>query len=168
MEISQQYAPLGYGQLTAGGTAAALGSAVGAAFTATAGGNQLTVTSVTGFIRLGATLNGTGAPAGTTILGQVSGTPGGAGVYTTSGVTTMSAASATTTGIPAGANLAVISVETANIRWRDDGGAPTTSIGMPIAAAAVPFSYSGNLSQFSLIAVSGSPVVNVAFYKAVG
>ena len=168
MELSQQYAPLGYGQLTASGTAALLSTAVQASFTASAVGNQLTTTSVAGVIRIGSNLNGTGAPAGTTIINQVSGPLGGAGVYTTSVVTTMSSASATTTGIPAGANLAIISVATANIMWRDDGGAPTTTVGMPIVAAAAPFAYSGNINQFSLIAVSGSPIVNVAFYRSVG
>lgn len=70
-----------------------------------------------------------------------------------------------TGGIPVGASVAYISVETANIRWRDDGTAPTTSAGMPIVAAAAPFLYQGDLTKLQVIAVSGSPVVDLAFYK---
>ena len=56
--------------------------------TSTAGSppNQglLTTTSVTNPLSSGQTVYGTGVPAGTTILGQVSGTAGGAGVYNVS------------------------------------------------------------------------------------
>jgi hypothetical protein len=72
--------------------------AIGSTFTATAAGNQLTVTAVTGLISVGDTIAGTGVPAGTTILNQVSGTTGGAGVYTTSAVTTATAATVTSFG----------------------------------------------------------------------
>src|SRR5882672_6430716 len=41
--------------------------------------------------------------------------------------------SACSGGIPAGATSALISVEGAAIRYRDDGTAPTTTVGMPIA-----------------------------------
>lgn len=77
-------------------------------------------------------------------------------------------AAATLGTIPAGANMAVISVETAAIRWRDDGTPPTASIGMPIAAAAAPLDYYGNLGAFEIIAQTGSPVVNVNFYRISG
>lgn len=51
--------------------------------------NNLAVTAVTGTIQQGATVTGAGIPAGaaTTILGQVSGTTGGAGTYLTSQAT---------------------------------------------------------------------------------
>lgn len=53
--------------------------------------NQLTVSSVVGTIVNGAVLtDGGSVPAGTTILGQISGTAGGAGVYLTSAATTAS------------------------------------------------------------------------------
>lgn len=108
--------------------ASATGS-IGATFTATATGTSLAVTSVTGKISIGETISGTGVPAGTTIIAQVSGTTGGAGTYTTSVATTASAATVTSfgdvvnvtavgsgtlnvgdaitgTGVPAGATLA--------------------------------------------------------------
>lgn len=68
-----------------------------ATFTATGSGTNLTVSSVAGVITIGDTISGTGIPAGTTIAAQTSGTPGGAGVYTTSVATTASAATVTRT-----------------------------------------------------------------------
>jgi hypothetical protein len=77
--------------------ATATGS-IGSTFTATGTGTSLVVTAVTGLISIGDTIAGTGVPAGTTILAQVSGTPGGAGTYTTSVATTASAATVTSFG----------------------------------------------------------------------
>lgn len=57
----------------------------------TGSGTTLTVTAVVGKIMLGDIVTGTGisaAPPNTTIVGQVSGTAGGNGVYTTSQATT--------------------------------------------------------------------------------
>lgn len=64
---------------------------------------------------------------------------------------------------PAGATAALITVETAGVRWRDDGTAPTTSIGMPLSAGQ-SFTYYGSLSAIQFIAQSGSPVLDVAYY----
>jgi hypothetical protein len=72
---------------------------IGATFTATGTGTSLAVTNVTGLISIGDTISGTGVPAGTTILAQVSGTAGGAGTYTTSVATTAAAAAVTSFGI---------------------------------------------------------------------
>ena len=69
--------------------------------TGTGVGTQLTVSAVTGNIYVGATVSGTGIPTGTKLINQVSGTPGGAGVYTTSQATSVSAAALTFT-TPAG------------------------------------------------------------------
>lgn len=101
---------------------------IGATFTATAAGANLTTSAVTGVISPGDSISGTGVPAGTTIISQTSGTPGGAGVYVTSVATTAAAATVTSfgdvlnvtaavgvlaigdaitgTGIPAGATIA--------------------------------------------------------------
>lgn len=70
----------------------------GATFSATADGTGalITAASVSGTINLGATIVGTGVTAGTTILSQVSGTIGGAGVYATSRPTTCSGNTVTT------------------------------------------------------------------------
>ena len=70
--------------------------------------------------------------------------------------------------IPAGATVALLSVDTAPVRWRDDGTAPTASIGMPIPSGQAPFQYSGTLANLQFIAESGSPVLNVSYYRIAG
>lgn len=67
-------------------------------------------------------------------------------------------------GIPNGARWATISVETANARFRDDGVAPTSAIGVLLVTGTLPFIYAGDLTALQLVANSGSPVVNVSFY----
>jgi hypothetical protein len=64
---------------------------------------------------------------------------------------------------PATATMALISVDTANVRWRDDGTAPTAAIGMQLAAGQT-FQYFGNLSAIKFILVAGLPVLNVSYY----
>lgn len=65
---------------------------IGATFTGTGSGTNLTASAVTGTIAVGDLIAGTGVPGGTTIVSQTSGTPGGAGVYVTSNATTSSGA----------------------------------------------------------------------------
>jgi hypothetical protein len=55
----------------------------------------LTSSAVTGTIQVGDVLSGTGVPAGTRILAQISGTPGGAGTYQTSIVTAVASTAMT-------------------------------------------------------------------------
>lgn len=69
---------------------------IGASFTGTGSGTNLTVTGVTGVIAAGDRVNGTGVPGGTNIVSQTSGTPGGAGVYVTNNATTSAGAALTT------------------------------------------------------------------------
>jgi hypothetical protein len=83
------------GAAPAGSTAT---GSIGATFTATGTGASLAVTAVTGLISIGDVISGTGVPAGTAILAQVSGTTGGAGTYTTSVATTAAAATVTSFG----------------------------------------------------------------------
>ena len=75
-----------------------------------------------------------------------------------------SLASATSLTVPAGAVSAIIYVETAGVRWRDDGTAPTATVGMLLSAGQA-FQYAANLAAIQFIAQSGSPVVNVSYYK---
>lgn len=68
----------------------------GATFTGTRNAlNQITASAVTGQIGIGDVIAGTGIPTGTTITGQISGSSGGAGVYSTSVDTTASSAAVT-------------------------------------------------------------------------
>lgn len=162
--------PMGVCQLTASASVVLLSTCIQASFTGTGAGTILTASAVTGFIRPGAALAGTGVPAGTTIVAQLTGPAGGAGTYQTSVATTSSGNALTTSGIPVdatgrSANMVVLTVETANIRWRDDGAAPTTAIGMLIVAASAPLTYVGAIANFQLVAVTGSPVVDAAYYR---
>jgi hypothetical protein len=102
---------------------------LGATFTATAGSpdtTQLVVTAVTGLISIGDKLSGTGISAGTTITGQISGTPGGAGTYQLSAANTTAAATVTSFG-----NVVKITATTGLISIGDtiSGGA-----GFPVGA----------------------------------
>lgn len=78
-------------------------------------------------------------------------------------------ASCSTGAVPAGATIAEICVETAGIRYLDDGTAPTASLGIPVVpSSTVPVCYAyaaTPLSQVQFIAISGSPTIDVAFYK---
>lgn len=71
--------------------------------------------------------------------------------------------------VPAGATIAEICVEVAPIRYRDDGTAPTTTVGMLITASSTVtpcFAYAITpLSAMQVIAASGSPVVDISFYR---
>lgn len=73
----------------------------------------------------------------------------------------------TIAAIPANAACALIQVSTAAIRWRDDGTAPTSTVGMPwlnTTTINTPLRYcSDDLTKFQVIAVSGTPVLDVYF-----
>ena len=87
-------------------------------------------------------------------------------LYKSAGAAQMGLSVASATGLttPSGATIAQICVENANVRYRDDGTAPTASSGMPVAAGAC-FAYSGPLSVVQFIAQSGSPILDVSYYK---
>lgn len=78
-------------------------------------------------------------------------------------------ASCSSGSVPAGATIAEICVETAGIRYLDDGTAPTTSLGIPVVpTSTAPACYAYAiipLTAVQFIAISGSPVIDVAFYK---
>lgn len=74
-------------------------------------------------------------------------------------------ASSQTLTVPAGATFCAISVDTANVRWRDDGTAPTASTGMRKIFGTDPFWYYGDLNAIAFILESGSPVLNIAYYR---
>lgn len=68
-------------------------------------------------------------------------------------------------GIPAGATYVMLQAETANVRYRDDGVAPTGSVGMLVFSGQVPFLYNGTLPNLTFISAGGSPLLDVAFYR---
>jgi hypothetical protein len=88
-------------------------------------------------------------------------------LYISAGASQMALAIGTNTAlnVPNGATLAEFCVETAGVRYRDDGVAATSSSGVPVSAGSC-FSYSGPLSTMSFTAQSGSPTLDVSYYKA--
>ncbi len=66
--------------------------------------------------------------------------------------------------VPPGATVAQICVENADVRYRDDGGAPTASVGMPVNAGTC-FQYAGPLGAIRFVAQRGSPTLDVSYYK---
>ena len=74
-----------------------------------------------------------------------------------------SLASSTALTVPGGATLAVIQAEGADVRWRDDGTAPTATVGMLLPAGA-ELRYTGALAALRLIQASAGATVNVSYY----
>lgn len=69
------------------------------------------------------------------------------------------------TTIPTDAIIALISVEGAAIRWRDDGVNPTAAIGMPMAVGQ-EFQYTvDDFSKIKFIQQAATATINVSYYK---
>lgn len=155
---------------------AAQGSgAVIASATGTATGASLTVSSVNGTIAIGSVVTSTSLiPAGTTILGQISGTTGGAGVYLTSAPTTVSATAvafsngATATGTASGTSLTLSAVtgtivngsvvtSTALVPNKTTIAAQTSGVtgGNGVYTTSAPTTVSGTPLSFALPAETG-------------
>jgi len=65
--------------------------------------------------------------------------------------------------IPVGARIAVIQSEVAVMRWRDDGTAPSATVGMRIAAGG-ELVYDGELTKIRLIQEAAGAIANVSYY----
>lgn len=73
--------------------------------------------------------------------------------------------------VPTGATIALLTVESNAVRFRDDGVAPTASVGFPLSVSAggvSSFEYSGNLSQVLIISQTGSATVDILYYRVAG
>lgn len=68
-------------------------------------------------------------------------------------------------GIPSGASMALMRVEGAAVRFRDDGGVPTSSVGMPLLTSDPPILYSGTLTALQFIQELSSGTIDVLFYR---
>lgn len=81
--------------------------------------------------------------------------------YSPAGFVQMTPTVATLVGpMPTGARVALINAVGA-LSWRDDGVAPTATVGMLVAAGGT-FQYTGNLSALQLISAAA---VNISFYR---
>jgi hypothetical protein len=76
-------------------------------------------------------------------------------------ITSLSGATGLT--VPQGATMAVITPLTQGVRWRDDGTAPTASVGMPLAAGAY-MNYDGDLNRVKFIEQTASAELNISYY----
>ena len=84
-------------------------------------------------------------------------------------ITSLSASSALTVptidanGLSCKPTLAIITPETAGVRWRDDGVAPTATVGMPLAAG-VTLQYDGDLTKIRFIQQTAGAILNISYY----
>lgn len=60
--------------------------------------------------------------------------------------------------------FALIIAETQGVRWRDDGVAPTTTVGMPLAVG-IPLQYDGDLSKIRFIEQTAGAKLNISYYR---
>jgi hypothetical protein len=67
-------------------------------------------------------------------------------------------------GLSSTPTVAIIVPEGQGVRWRDDGTAPTATIGMPLAAGAV-LVYDGDLTRIRFIQQAATATLNVSYYK---
>ena len=73
---------------------------------------------------------------------------------------------ATTLTVPTGALYALVQAQSVDVRWRDDGVAPTATVGTLLAANAPPQGFVGNLAALQFIQTSaGTSTLNVSYYK---
>jgi hypothetical protein len=65
--------------------------------------------------------------------------------------------------VPDGAQFASIQCEAADVRWRDDGTEPTSTVGMVLASGETML-YQGDLSAIRFFETSANSVLNVTYY----
>ncbi len=68
---------------------------------------------------------------------------------------------ATIAGLPVA--YAVVQCNGGNVRWRDDGTAPTSSVGMTLPAGS-ELDYSGEMGAIRFILSTGAPILDVMYY----
>ena len=68
-----------------------------------------------------------------------------------------------TSGLIGSPVAAYIRCETQGVRWRDDGVAPTASVGFPLSPGDV-LVYDGDLKKIQFIEQAASSKLNVAYY----
>jgi hypothetical protein len=59
--------------------------------------------------------------------------------------------------------LALIVCESQNVRWRDDGTAPTSTVGMPLSVGTA-LQYDGDLTRIQFIEQASSAKLNISYY----
>jgi len=77
-------------------------------------------------------------------------------------ITTLSSSTALT--VPAGARSCLIKCQTQAVRFRDDGTAPTATVGYPLDTTD-EFFYSGKLSKLRFIEATASASLCISYYR---
>ena len=78
-----------------------------------------------------------------------------------------SLSSATAPTVPAGSLYALVQAEAVDCRWRDDGTAPSGTVGMLLSAGAPQGFTGGQLSTVQFIQTSGGTAkINIEYYGA--
>ena len=73
-------------------------------------------------------------------------------------------AAATSLTPPSGTRYAIITPEAQGVRWRDDGTAPTATVGMLLGANGVLI-YNGDFTKIQFIAATAGAILNVSYYQ---
>ena len=66
-------------------------------------------------------------------------------------------------GLKSTPSIAIITPEAQAVRWRDDGVAPSATVGMPLAVG-VTLQYDGDLTQIQFFEQAGGAKLNVSYY----
>ena len=161
-------APLGFQQITSLSSAVGLtlpyGVQQASGTSCNLSGKVLTVGgTVTGAFGVGQVAVGTGIPANTYIL-----SPGSvAGTWNLSNSASSETGETVTGYAQVEVDFAIIRATVATVYWRDDGTAPTGTVGMAMLTTDVqPFDYYGDLGAIQFISASGA--ISVSYYKLVG
>jgi hypothetical protein len=78
-------------------------------------------------------------------------------------ITSLNASTGLTLPTKGEATYAVIQAESKAVRWRDDGTAPTASVGMNLTAGQ-ELRYDGDLNAIRFIETAASAILNVSYY----
>ena len=66
-------------------------------------------------------------------------------------------------GLASTPSIALITPEAQAVRWRDDGIAPSATVGMPLAVG-VTLQYDGDLTQIRFFEQAGGAKLNISYY----
>lgn len=62
----------------------------------------------------------------------------------------------------------MLNAETQNVRYRDDGQAPTSAAGFVLKTTDPPLEYIGSLKMLQFIGASSGAILNAAIYRLAG
>ena len=73
---------------------------------------------------------------------------------------------ATALTVPAGAVICIITPESQAVRWRDDGVAPTATVGYPLSVGAELECTTQNMAGIQFIQQAATATLNITYYGA--